>query len=132
MRRLMVNIYISRCLFLIIAVCNFALPLYNTKQFNTFILQFVIEAVWLYGLLSQAGYFKTPVSDDLDDTIHYEFNIPFLAIGLLRIVETGYFYLVKRDVMNWKMFLVLVIMDVVYTAFLLMDKSRYYFESEDN
>ena len=130
MRRLMINIYVSRVLFLMITVCNFALPLYSTKRFNTFILQFVIVLVWLHGLLSQSGYFKIPVSDDLEDTVHYEFNIPFLAIGLLRILETGYFYLMKRSIMNWKVFLALVIMDIVYTAFLLMDKSRYYFESE--
>lgn len=43
MRRLMANIYIARVLFLIIVVFNFALPLYSTKRFNTFILQFVIE-----------------------------------------------------------------------------------------
>ncbi len=132
MRRLMANIYIARVLFLIIVVFNFALPLYSTKRFNTFILQFVIEGLWLYGILSQSGYFKIPVSDDLDNTVHYEFNIPFLAVGLLRIVETGYFYLTKRDVMNWKVFLTLVVMDVVFTAFLLVDKSHYYFESGDS
>ena len=79
MRRLMANVYIARVLFLIIVVFNFALPLYSTKRFNTFILQFVIEGLWLYGILSQSGYFKIPVSDDLDNTVHYEFNIPFLA-----------------------------------------------------
>lgn len=132
MRRLMANVYIARVLFLIIVVFNFALPLYSTKRFNTFILQFVIEGLWLYGILSQSGYFKIPVSDDLDNTVHYEFNIPFLAVGLLRIVETVYFYLTKRDVMNWKVFLTLVVMDVVFTAFLLVDKSYYYFESGDS
>ena len=132
MRRLMANVYIARVLFLIIVVFNFALPLYSTKRFNTFILQFVIEGLWLYGILSQSGYFKIPVSDDLDNTVHYEFNIPFLAVGLLRIVETGYFYLTKRDVMNWKVFLTLVVMDVVFTAFLLVDKSHYYFECGDS
>ena len=132
MRRLMANVYIARVLFLIIVVFNFALPLYSTKRFNTFILQFVIEGLWLYGILSQSGYFKIPVSDDLDNTVHYEFNIPFLAVGLLRIVETGYFYLTKRDVMNWKVFLTLVVMDVVFTALLLVDKSHYYFESGDS
>lgn len=132
MKKLLFNLKLSKCIFAVIVIINLILPIYNNQimKFNVF--QLVAIGIWGYGLLSHLGYFKTQVFDGSEGKIMYEPNTPIVKIGFLRIVELIYFLVLKRDVFNWKVFLILLACDVFYIVFLIMDKSRYVFEMEEN
>ena len=54
-------------------------------------------------------------------------------LGVLRIVQGLYKFLIHPENFNWYGFLVLVLMDVFFIFFLLMDKRNYsYVEEEDD
>jgi hypothetical protein len=84
---------------------------------------------WVYGLLSHLGYFKRQVSADEDGKIKYEVSVPIVQIGLIRMAQAGY-YLLRKLSVNWVVFIILIALDVIYVAFILLDKANYYYESE--
>ena len=127
----MANIYIARVFYAILVILNVLVPVYAGKSINTFFAQYLVLIFWGYAILSQAGIFKVPVPSDVDDDIHYEANVPLLQVGLTRILEAVYFAVLKGDVVNWKVFIVYIVLDALFASFLLMDKSRYYFEMGD-
>lgn len=130
MKKLKVNLVISKGIFIIILVCNLVLPLTgNIMQLNLF--QSILCIIWVYGLLSHLGYFKTQVSDGSDGVIRYEPNTPIVQVGLLRLAEFIYYFLIRKSVINWTIFIGLIVGDVIYIMFLLLDKANYVFEMED-
>lgn len=130
MKKLKVNLVLSKVIFIILLICNLALPLTGkVMQLNLF--QLILCGIWAYGLLSHLGYFKTQVSDGSDGIIRYEPNTPIIPIGLLRIAEFLFYFLIRKDIINWSIFLGLLIGDLVYLMFLLLDKANYVFEMED-
>lgn len=129
MKKLMTNLTISKGMCFVVVFCNLAFPLYNNAYFKVIPLQLLLIVFWLYGLLGHLGYFKTQIAKE-DDKIIYEPNTPILQIAFCRIVEIAYFLIAKKDVVNWKVFAVLVFMDIIYIAFMLLDKSAYYYEMD--
>lgn len=130
MKRLLINLWISRVLCCILCVINLIVPMYPESKVNVSIFQFLLIGFWIYGLLSHLGYFKKQVSFDTDEElITYETSIPIIQVGLLRIVQFGYYYIAHVDY-NLKVFVVFVIADIIYTVFLLLDKAGYVYESE--
>lgn len=131
MKKLLFNLHVSKGIFAVLVFINLVLPLYSGQimKFNLF--QLIIVLVWSYGLLSHLGFFKTQVSDGTEGKILYEPNTPIVQIGILRLIELIYFLALKREVFNWKVFILLIVWDVFYIIFLLLDKSRYVFEMEE-
>ena len=69
------------------------------------------------------------MSKNEDGKIKYEWNIPIVPIGFTRIAQVAY-YIIRKVEFSIPMFAILVILDVVYIAFLAMDNYSYYYESE--
>lgn len=130
MKKLKFNLTLSKVIFTIILICNLVLPL-TGKIMQINVLQFVACGIWAYGLLSHLGYFKTQVSDGSDGIIRYEPNTPIIQISMVRLMEFLYYFLINTGIVNWTVFAVLVVLDVSYIIFLLLDKANYVFEMEE-
>ena len=116
-KSLMFNVTIMKIGFVIIALTNFFLPVYKDTYFQFSLFQIGVIIIWFYGLMNGIGYGHQ--------------NVPIVAIGLLRIAEAGYHALIHFEKTNWWVFLVFIVMDVIYLAFLLIDKSSYTYTTEE-
>lgn len=116
-KSLMFNTYIMKVGFVLILLTNLFIPVFKDTYFHFSLFQLGAIIIWLFGLLSGLGYFN-------QDT-------PILQIFILRIFEMGWYALLHRQKTNWWMFVIFIILDVVYMAFLLIDKSSYTYETEE-
>lgn len=130
MNKLLANLRISKAIYVVLLLCNLALPLYRGEPMRFTLFQTIDVIIWLYGLLSQLGYFKEQIGEEINGKTLYENKVPFLQVGIIRIIEAAYLRLFKNDVVDWRVLAVLVGLDVFYAVFLLIDKARYVFESE--
>lgn len=130
-RKLKINLFVSKFMFLTAAILNLAAPLQMGVFFNRNIFQFIVLAIWLYALLAHLGYFKTEIGVSAVGNKQYEFKIPILPLGLARILEIGYFALFKNGSTNWYALLSLIVLDIIFVIFLILDKARYCYESEE-
>lgn len=118
----------SRIVYAAVLAVNLLLPIFDGKWADPPVFQKIICGVWTYGMLCSLGYFKKPVSREVDGVIKYEISVPILPIGLLRIAEALFYGFISRVHVDWRMFLICVGLDVFYVALILMDKSNYYYE----
>ena len=130
MKKLLINLTISKCICFVIVFCNLAFPLYDGQYFKFIPLQLLLIGFWLYGLACHLGYFKVQTSIENGRKV-FEPNVPIVQIAVCRILEIAYFLLAKKKIVNWKVFVILVFMDVLYIAFILLDKAAYYYEMDD-
>lgn len=129
MKRLLTNLTISKVFCCMIVLGNLFLPLYPGKYLNTNLFQFAVIAMWIFGLLSHLGYVKRQVSASEDGIVEYETIIPIVPLGFTRIAQCIY-YVIRKPKISWVMLIILIGLDALYVAFLLWDKSNYYYESE--
>lgn len=85
--------------------------------FSISIFNMIALVIMFYAMLIGLGYFKQ--------------NIPFLWVGVLRIVQGIYKFLIHPEAFNWYGYLALVLMDVFYIFFLMMDRRNYSYVEED-
>ena len=85
--------------------------------FSISIFNMIALVIMFYAMLIGLGYFKQ--------------NIPFLWLGVLRIVQGIYKFLIHPEAFNWYGYLALVLMDVFYIFFLMMDRRNYSYVEED-
>lgn len=130
MKKLLFNLKVSRIFYLVIFVCNIVLPLQG-EIFKVSIFNVVMIILWTYTLFSHLGYFLKQVSENEDGEVEYENCIPIVKLGIVRIAEAGYFAMFKKGIVDWRIYAVLIGIDIVYIAFLLFDKANYYYESEE-
>lgn len=130
MKKLLINLTISKGLCFIVVLCNLVFPLYQGQYFKFIPLQIILIVFWLYGLACHLGYFKVQTSLE-DGKRIYEPSIPIIQIAACRIIETTYFWFAKKGVVDWKIFIILVGMDVIYIIFILLDKATYYYEVDE-
>lgn len=124
------NLWVSKAFYTIIVILNILLSTTRGKLiFRPTIFSFVAILIWTYGMLAHMGYFKYEVGRSEDGNIQYESKIPIVQIGVLRIMQVGY-GLLKLKTTNWVPITILIVCDAIYIIFLLMDKGRYYYESE--
>ena len=128
--KLMVNLRISTFLCIAIIVCNLFLPLYSNKVVNVNLFEFIIIGLWIFGTISHHGYFLQQTSHNEDGVITYESRLPIVQIGLVRIFQIIY-YLIRKVKISWVVLLILIALDVIYIAFILLDKSNYYYETKE-
>ena len=74
--------------------------------------------MWFFGLLGGLGYFNQ--------------YTPILPIGIIRIVEIGYALLFKFKVTSWIAIGVFILIDIIFIAFLLLDKASYAYVTEED
>lgn len=114
-KSIMFNVHVMKVAFVVITILNLALPIYKTGyKFSIF--QCIVPIIWFYGLLNGIGYFKQ--------------EVPVLGIGILRIFEGLFYFIIARSKFNWGMFLIFIIMDILYAFFFYLDRNSYYYIDE--
>lgn len=126
---LQIFLLFSKILILVEIFANLVLSVNTEKKLGLGIFSVLIVIFWLYGFLGSLGYLKKTVSEDEDGVIVFDTPIPIIQIGILRILQFGYFMWRKRTVFNYRVFIVLIAIDVVYLIALLLDKGSYYYMS---
>ena len=112
----MFNVKVMKVAYIFIALFNILSPIYNTGYvFSVF--QIAIPIIWFYGLLNGIGYFSQ--------------EVPVLGIGLVRIFEGLFYFVIARSKFNWILFIVFIIIDIVYALFLYLDRNSYYYITEE-
>lgn len=99
---------------------NLFIPMKKGSDGYTFsisIFNIIALVIMFYAMLIGLGYFKQ--------------NIPFLWVGVLRIVQGIYKFLIHPEAFNWYGYLALVLVDVFYIFFLMMDRRNYSYVEED-
>lgn len=109
----------------IIAVINVAIPLNSDGTWSFSLFQFGIIAVWFYALLCALGYFCISTNEIQGDMELYETKTPILPLVFVRIVEGGFYWITAPHDFNWTYFGALIVIDIVYLVFLMMDKATY-------
>ena len=108
----MFNTKLMKVFYIVLVIANLFVPLKKSTGgyvFSISIFNIIALGILFYALLIGLGYFRH--------------NIPFLWLGVLRIVQGLYKFLIHPENFNWYGFLVLV----------LMDKRNYsYVEEEDD
>lgn len=121
-KAILFNTKIMKVFFVILVLANVFIPLKITSDGVTFsfsIFNLIVIIVTFYALLNGLGYFGQ--------------NIPFLAVGLVRVIQCLFYYLIRPGSFNWYGFIILVILDVLFILFLFMDRRNYtYVEEEDD
>ena len=117
-RGILLNTFIMKVLYVILLLVNLFLPTIKNTYFHFSILQSVVIIMWLFGLLGGLGYFNQ--------------YTPILPIGIIRIIEIGYALLFKFKVTNWIAIGVFILIDIIFTVFLLLDKASYAYVTEED
>lgn len=117
-RGILLNTFIMKVLYVILLLVNLFLPTIKNTYFHFSILQIVVIITWFFGLLGGLGYFNQ--------------YTPILPIGIIRIVEIGYALLFKFKVTNWIAIGVFILIDIIFIAFLLLDKASYAYVTEED
>ena len=125
----------SKIIYTIVVLFNLFVPLFDAKLgVNVNVFQIAVIVIWTYGMLCSLGYFKKVVSKS-NGVCKYEISIPIVPLGIVRILEGMFYAFLSEVVINWKMFIACIAVDVIYLLLILMDKSNYYYmsvEEEDN
>lgn len=119
----------SEAVFFLIIVANVFLPLLQGKQSGLCIANLLVIGFWTYAFLGNIGIVKHIVSQDEDGNIEYDTIVPVIPVTIIRLVELGYFMLFKRINFEYKHFMILVILDVLFILFSYIYKGGYYYES---
>lgn len=123
---------LSKIVFALLVVLNLFMTVNSKNVIGLNPFNLIDICIWVYGYLSSLGYFKSIVNEDEDGVIEYETKVPFLACGILRIIEGGYYWFFSSANLNIKYFIILVVTDLLYTILLLIDKSSYYYMSMED
>lgn len=116
----MFNTKLMKIFYVGLALGNLFIPMKRGNGGYTFsisIFNMIALVIMFYAMLIGLGYFKQ--------------NIPFLWVGVLRIVQGIYKFLIHPEAFNWYGYLALVLMDVFYIFFLMMDRRNYSYVEED-
>ena len=116
----MFNTKLMKIFYVGLALGNLFIPMKRGNGGYTFsisIFNIIALVIMFYAMLIGLGYFKQ--------------NIPFLWVGVLRIVQGIYKFLIHPEAFNWYGYLALVLMDVFYIFFLMMDRRNYSYVEED-
>lgn len=127
MTKLTTTMMISKVLFGLLAVVNVSLMFCGEKWVW---LNLLVIADWFTAALSSAGYMKRFVNK-IDGNSIYEIRVPVISIGVLRMVQALLTLFFDGWTMSAPLFILAVIVDVIYAAFLMLDNSHYYFELGD-
>lgn len=121
-KAIMLNTKIMKIFFVVIVIANMFIPLKATSNgiaISFSIFNLIVIGITFYSLLNGLGYFGQ--------------NIPFLAVGFVRIIQGLFYYIIRPGTFNWYGFIILVILDVLFILFLFMDRRNYsYIEEEDD
>lgn len=119
-KAIVLNMKLMKFFYIILVIANVAMPLglegeslrFGFSAFNLLVLGFQF-----YGLLSGLGYFSQ--------------QIPFLPVSLVRLAQGLYRFVMSPNQFNWIGFGILVVFDILFIAFLFMDRRDYSYVEEE-
>lgn len=114
-KNLMFNVTVMKVLYVIIVFVNIFISQKKGVFFSLNIFQIILCVAWFFGLLGGLGYFGQ--------------KLPIIPLGIIRVLEALYYGLL-RGKLNWWVFAIQVMLDIIYFTFLLFDKSNYAYEKE--
>ena len=125
---------ILKVLFAIFCMLNLAIPLSNDGIWKFSVFQILICIIYFVGLLAGLGILITDTQVRKGDVEIYEQNTSpvIIGLGILRIIEGLFNFIFRRHSFNWKYFSFLIVIDLIYIMFLLIDKARYGYAKEIN
>lgn len=114
---------------------NMFLPIYSDYHWRFNFFQLIAVLIYVYASLSALGYILVETTDDNKEvTIGmkvYTTVTPILPLFMNRIMQVFIYALLLRGRLNWRMMLVLYMIDIIYLALLLFDKANYGYMKED-
>ncbi len=119
----------SGAVFFLIIIANVFLPLLQGKHSGVCVANLVVLMFWIYTFLGNVGIVKHIVAQDEDGNIEYDTTVPVIQVTVVRLVEFGYFMLLKRINFEYKHFIALIVLDALYVLFSYIYKGGYYYES---
>lgn len=117
--------------FVIAILMNIILPLKAGDGIKIRIWAVIDIVIWIYGFLNAFGYLKQIESKDEDGKIVYTTNVPIVQVTIFRIAQFAFYFWRYKATMNIISFVILVVLDILITIFLYIDKGTYVFESID-
>lgn len=108
--KVMLGVYLNVAIYIMLAICNLFLPLFNNgKSGYKQLFQWIILVANGTQLGSTLGLWK-PKS-----------NIAVIAIT--RVIQGLYSHFIRKDHMNWKIFAFLCVFDLIYLIIYMVDMS---------
>lgn len=121
------NLIVIRALGILIIILNWILPLSSTYKWEFSIFRLLVTLIYAYGILTSTGVLCINTRVKQGDMILFEQNVAsvVLVLGLIRIAQAIYYFVLKRDIINWIVIAFLVVLDIVYLIITMVDKSNY-------
>lgn len=111
------NLKVAVIFYVVLVVVNLAAPVSGAGWFRPSPFSIAALVVEFFCVLAQRGYLKQ--------------RIPFAQLFVCRFLQGIFYAVAKLNVCNWGIFAGLVVADVFFVAFLLMDASSYYYVEEE-
>lgn len=127
------NPIVIRTLGILIIVLNWILPLAATYKWEFSVFRLIISGIYVYGILTSTGILCINTRVKQDDMVLFEQNVSIvvLLIGLTRIAQAVYYFVLKKNVVNWIIIAFLVALDIIFLIIAMMDKSNYGYAIQD-
>lgn len=122
---------IATVIYFLALIINLIFPVLNSSTLNLNVFTIIIAILWTVAILSCHGFIKK-VAETVDDKVIYDTIIPIFPATLIRLIEFGWYFLRHRSEFRIGVFIFDVVFDVMLVAFLLLDKSHYYFEATES
>lgn len=116
---------LMKVLFVGIAILNVGMPLNTAEGWSLDLFQLVMVGIWFYATFCALGHFCIPANVVQGDMELYEVRTPITPLGFMRIIECGFHWIVNPNTFHWKFFGLLIVFDLLFLFFLLLDKSNY-------
>ena len=124
-KSIMFNLLVMKIFFVVISIVNIAIPLFSDGVWRFNVFQFIMVGIWFYALLCALGWFCITTNDVDGDMEILETKTPLLPIVFTRVVEGGFYWITAASEFNWKYFGIVILIDLVFFIFLILDKASY-------
>lgn len=127
------NLIVIRTLGILVIILNWILPLAATYKWEFSVFRLIITGIYIYGILTSTGILCINTRVKQDDMVLFEQNVSLvvLLLGLTRIAQAIYYFVLKKDVVNWIVVAFLVVLDIVFMIITMIDKSNYGYALQD-
>ena len=120
---------LAQVTFAVVMMFNTFLPILKHARIGLCLFNAAVMILWVYGMLNAHGVIKKIAAQDEDGNITYDTTVPLVQVAVVRVIEFAYFIWRKRQLLIYRNFIVLIVLDVLLVLFLLLDKGSYCYES---
>lgn len=122
-----------RFLWFVIVALNWILPLNKDLTWHFSVFRVITSVIWTYGMLTSTGVLCINTHVHENGMILYEQNTSAvtIAVGLSRIFQAVYYFVLRKAIINWPVLFMLVIFDIVFLFILILDKGAYGYAIEE-